>query len=218
MDPRASWRDPGFAQTDQHPVTCISWEDANDYVSWLTQKTGKQYRLPSDAEFEYATRAGTRTIFPWGADENNACRYGNVGDLSLLSTNAIVRSQVETALREGQLRLRFVKCDDGNPYTAAVGQYAPNSFGLYDTIGNVWEYIADCWQESLPESGVAHDEAACKSRRARGGSWDDSPAELRSARRSRVKPDVPRNDAGFRVARQLTAAELAALVRFSVKD
>jgi formylglycine-generating enzyme required for sulfatase activity len=205
MDPQASWSNPGFEQTDEHPVTCVSWEDAKDYAAWLARKTGRAYRLPSEAEWEYATRAGTQSMFLWGSDENAACRYGNVGDASLLRANAIVRGQVEAGLRAGQLNLRFVNCDDGSPYTAAVGRRQPNAFGLYDTIGNVWEYIADCWQESLPESGLAYEETSCKSRRVRGGSWDDAPPELRSARRSRVKPNVPRNDAGFRVARDLGA-------------
>lgn len=209
MDPKASWRNPGFEQTDEHPVTCVSWQDAKDYAAWLAHKTSQAYRLPSEAEWEYATRAGSTSIFPWGSDENEACRYANVGGPSLLGANRIIRGQVDTALREGQLRLRFVQCDDGSPYTTAVRRHQPNPFGLYDTIGNVWEYIEDCWQESLPESGRAHEETSCKSRRARGGSWDDSPPELRSARRSRVKPDIPRNDGGFRLARDLTSAEIA---------
>ena len=77
--------------------------------------------------------------------------------------------------------------------------------------GNVWEYVEDCWQESLPENNLAHEDANCDTRRVRGGSWDDSPPELRSARRSRVKPDGRRNDGGFRLARDLTPAELARL-------
>lgn len=208
-DPHASWLNPGFEQTDEHPVTCVSWQDAQDYVSWLARKTGRAYRLPSEAEWEYAARAGSTSMFPWGSDENDACRYANVGDRSLLRANTIVRGQVETALRTGQLVLRFAQCDDGSAYTTAVGQHQPNAFGLYDMIGNVWEYVEDCWQESLPDSGRAHEETSCGLRRVRGGSWDDSPAELRSARRSRVKPDLRRNDDGFRVARDLTAAEKA---------
>lgn len=209
MDPHASWRNPGFEQTDKHPVTCISWQDAKDYAQWLAHKTGRAYRLPSEAEWEYSARAGTTSTFTWGSDEEDACRHANVGDPSLLRANPILREQVETALRTGQLNLRFVHCDDGSPYTAAVGRYQRNAFGLYDTIGNVWEYVADCRQESLPQSGLAQVEPSCEFRRVRGGSWDDSPPELRPARRSRVKPDVPRNDGGFRLARDLTAAEIA---------
>ena len=209
MDRQASWRNPGFKQTDEHPVTCVSWQDAKDYVEWLARRTGKPYRLPSEAEWEYAARGNSTSIFFWGGDENQACRYANVGDSSLLRVNAIIRGQVETALRTGELNLRFAHCNDGSPYTKPVGSYQPNKFGLYDMIGNVWEYVEDCWQESLPENGSAHEVTPCEYRRARGGSWDDSPPELRSARRSRVKPNVPRNDGGFRIARDLTAAEIA---------
>jgi formylglycine-generating enzyme len=208
MDTGASWRNPAFRQDDDHPATCISWKDAKDYSAWLARKTGKPYRLPSEAEWEYAARAGSTAIFLWGSDENAACEHANVGDLSLSRANSIVRGLVETALRAGDRSVRFVDCDDGQPYTAPVARYRPNAFGLYDTIGNVWEYVEDCWQESLPENGLAQRAASCEHRRVRGGSWDDAPAELRSARRSRVKPDVPRNDAGFRLARDLTPAEI----------
>ena len=207
MNRSASWRDPGFQQTDQHPVTCVSWQDTKDYVEWLARKIGKPYRLPSEAEWEYAARAGTTSPYPWGNDEEAACRYANVGDASVQRTNRIIRDQVEKGVARGELVLRMVHCDDGSPYTAPVGKYQPNAFGLYDMIGNVWEYVEDCWQEALPENGLPHEEASCASRRVRGGSWDDSPSELRSARRSRVKPDIPRNDGGFRVARDLTPGE-----------
>ena len=209
MDPHASWRNPGFDQTDEHPVTCVSWQDATDYAAWLARKTGRGYRLPSEAEWEYAARAGSTSAFFWGGDENDACRYSNPGDPSLLRANPILREQVEIAMREGQRNLRFVLCDDGSPYTSVVGHYQPNAFGLYDTIGNVWEYVEDCRLEALPTSGVAQVEPTCEFRRVRGGSWDDSPPELRSARRGRVKPDVARNDGGFRLARDLSAAEIA---------
>ena len=209
MDPHASWRNPGFKQTDKHPVTCISWHDAADYAEWLAHKTGKPYRLPSEAEWEYAARAGSTSTYFWGQDEEQVCPYANVGDPSLLRVNPIIRGQVETALSQGNLALRFVHCTDGTPYTSPVGSYKPNKLGLYDMIGNVWEYVADCWQEALPENGIAHEATPCDYRRVRGGSWDDSPPELRSARRSRVKPDVPRNDGGFRLARDLDAAEIA---------
>jgi formylglycine-generating enzyme required for sulfatase activity len=206
MDKRTSWRKHSFAQTDQHPVTCVSWQDATDYAAWLSRETGQRYRLPSEAEWEYAARAGTTTPYVWGTDETAACAYANVADTTLRRTNAFVRGQVEEALRTGLTAVRFVECDDGTTYTAPVRQRKPNAFGLYDVIGNVWEYVADCWQEPLPEDGRAHETPPCEFRRVRGGSWDDSPTELRSARRSRVRPDVPRNDAGFRVARDADVA------------
>jgi formylglycine-generating enzyme required for sulfatase activity len=208
MDPRTSWHAHSFAQTDDHPVTCVSWQDAHDYAAWLARRTGKPYRLPSEAEWEYAARGGTTSIFFWGVDETGACRHANVADTSLRRENRTVRKQIEDAQRAGSSAVRFVECDDGFAYTEPVRRHPPNAFGLYDVIGNVWEYVADCWQEALPDTGAAHDAEDCAYRRVRGGSWDDAPAELRSARRSRVKPDAPRNDAGFRVARDLTRQEM----------
>lgn len=207
MTPDGSWRNPGFPQTDDHPVTCISWQDASDYAAWLAKKTGKAYRLPSEAEWEYAARAGVQTRFFWGVDENAACGFANVADPVLLRANATVRRLIEEAMSKGDQTLRIPSCEDGVPYTSPVAKFRANAFGLYDVTGNVWEYVADCWQESLPESGSAYQSSGCDSRRVRGGSWDDTPPEMRLARRSRVKPDVPRNDAGFRVARDLAAAE-----------
>ena len=209
MDRQASWRNPGFKQTDEHPVTCISWQDAKDYAAWLARKTGKPYRLPSEPEWEYAVRAGTTTSFFWGSNENDACRYANAGDPTLLRINPYIRGQTEAGLHRGEINLRFVQCSDGSPYTTAVGRHRPNAFGLYDMIGNVWEYGDGCRRPSLLESGPEQKGVPCEFRPARGGSWNDSPRELRSARRSAVRPNIPRNDGGFRLARDLSAAEIA---------
>jgi formylglycine-generating enzyme required for sulfatase activity len=187
----------------------VSWRDARDYAAWLARKTGKAYRLPSEAEWEFAARAGTTTIFNWGTDENAACRHANVADDTLKRGNANIKRQTGDAQRAGLSTVRFIDCDDGDIYTAPVRSHRPNAFGLYDMIGNVWEYVADCWQEALPASGQAYETTDCVYRRVRGGSWDDAPTELRPARRSRVQPDIPRNDSGFRVARDLTPAEVA---------
>ncbi len=128
-----------------------------------------------------------------------------MADPTLLRANPIIRELAETGARNGDRSLRIVHCEDAAPYTAAVASYPPNLFGVHDMIGNVWEYVADCWQQPLPETGDAHEPAQCELRRVRGGSWDDTPPELRSARRSRVKPDMRRNDSGFRLARDLSA-------------
>jgi sulfatase modifying factor 1 len=207
VDPQASWRRHAFEQTDDHPVTCISWEDARDYAAWLAGRTGQDYRLPSEAEWEYAVRAGTTSTFFWGEEGNQACAYANGGDASLARALPAVEEMTARTLREGDTSARMLECDDGRAFTAAVGSYRPNAFGLYDMVGNVWEYVADCWRESLPTSGGAYTEVSCQVRRVRGGSWDDWPEELRSARRSRVEPDAPRNDGGFRLARGLSVAE-----------
>jgi len=207
MNPAGSWRNPGFEQTDDHPATCVAWQDAADYAAWLAKKTGKPYRLPSEAEWEYAARAGSTTRFPWGSDEHAACAQANVADPVLLHANDTVRDLIEKAIAKGDPTLRIPHCEDGVPYTAPVAHYRANVFGLYDMIGNVWEYVADCWQESLPATGTAFEQPGCESRRVRGGSWDDTPPEIRSARRGRVPPDSRRNDGGFRIARDLSPAE-----------
>jgi formylglycine-generating enzyme len=206
VDLKASWRNPAFEQTADHPAVCVSWEDAKDYASWLTRKTGHTYRLPSEAEWEYAARAGTTSTYFWG-EEERACLYVNGGDPSLLRALPVLHEYIAKDLRNGDKGARFVKCDDGSAFTAAVRRYQPNAFGLYDMIGNVWEWVEDCWYEELPASGVAHVEDSCESRRTRGGSWDDYPEELRSARRSRAKPNLRRNDSGFRLVRELSSVE-----------
>jgi formylglycine-generating enzyme required for sulfatase activity len=207
IDASASWRNPGFAQEDDHPVTCVSWQDAKDYAAWLAQKTGQAYRLPSEAEWEYAARAGTTSTFFWGEDENRGCDYANGGDPTLLSALPQLHEEIAKGLRDGDAGARFLKCNDGSAFTKSVRHYRPNAFGLYDMIGNVWEVVEDCWQEPMPASGQAQVQDACESRRGRGGSWDDFPEELRSARRSRLKPDARRNDVGIRVARTLSVEE-----------
>jgi formylglycine-generating enzyme len=201
LDPDASYRNPAFEQTADHPAVCVSWEDAKDYAAWLTRKTGHTYRLPSEAEWEYAVRAGTTSTFFWGNDEDRGCAHMNGGDLSLLRALPVLREYIAKDLSNGDAGARFVKCDDGSAFTSVVRRYQPNAFGLYDMIGNVWEWVEDCWYEALPTSGAAHVEESCEFRRTRGGSWDDYPEELRSARRSRAKPNARRNDSGFRLVR-----------------
>jgi len=203
IDANASWRKPGFKQTPQDPVVCVSWEDARDYAAWLARKTGHAYRLASEAEWEYAARANTSTMFLWGNDEELACTYANGGDPTLLRALPQLREEIAFSLNEGDAGARFVKCDDRSAFTSPVRRYRPNAFGLYDVIGNVWEFVQDCAHEELPTSGDARMTEPCETRRGRGGSWDDFPEELRSARRSRLKPDARRNDVGFRVARSL---------------
>lgn len=205
IDKSASWRNPGFEQTPEHPVVCVSWEDARDYAAWLARKTGRPYRLPSEAEWEYAARAGTTTTFFWGNDEELGCAYENGGDPTLLRALPQLHEEIAYALREGDAGARYVKCSDGNAFTAPVRSYRPNAFGLYDIIGNAWEYVEDCWYEALPTSGLARVDGPCPSHRARGGCWNDFPEELRSARRTRITPDDRRNASGFRVALTLAA-------------
>jgi formylglycine-generating enzyme len=203
LDPNASWHKAPFEQTDEHPVICVSRQDALDYASWLSRRTGHHYRLPSEAEWEYAARAGTTTRFPWGTDENQGCAYANGGDPTLVRASPKIQGVIDESLRTGDAGARLMTCNDGSAYTSAVRRYRPNAFGLYDMIGNVWEWVEDCWHESLPENGRAKTDGACKHRRVRGGCWNDYPEELRSARRSRLKPDARNNALGFRLAREI---------------
>ena len=186
-----SWRAPGFEQHDSHPVVCMSWNDAQAYVSWLSRETGQAYRLPSAAEQEYAIRAGTTTPWPWGDDADAGCRDANGADARLLT-----RFPSRNAMA----------CDDGHVFTSPVGSMRANAFGLHDTVGNVLEWSADCEASGnapVPTDGHAHDGADCGGRVLRGGSWADSPSWLRSSHHGREVPEVRASDVGFRVVRVL---------------
>ena len=184
-----SWRDPGFGQTDRDPVACVSWDDAKSYVGWLSRKTGKAYRLASESEWEYAARAGTTTARYWGDHAEAACGYGNVAD----------RTAKE---RYGNWNIH--NCRDGRMHTAPVGTYRANGFGVHDMLGNVWEWVEDCWNESYtgaPGNGEAWTTGDCRRRVQRGGAWTVEPGRVRAASRSK---DVTANrvyNLGFRVAR-----------------
>jgi formylglycine-generating enzyme required for sulfatase activity len=174
-DPVATWREPGFPQTDRHPVVCVSWADGNAYVAWLTLKTGKTYRLLSEAEWEYAARAGSTTQFWWGDNANDLCGYANGPDL---------------AAKEKFPGWTTATCNDGQALAAPVGTYEPNAFGLYDMAGNVWEWTQECY------------DGACQRRVLRGGSWVYGLQDLRSSQRNALPPPwIHGGDIGFRVAR-----------------
>ena len=187
-----SWRSPGHGQayaptetqSPHWPATCLSWKDAEAYVAWLNGKAKglkSPYRLPSEAEWEYAARAGTDTARWWGP---------------LIGSNNANCAGCGSAW-------------DGREI-APVGQFAPNPFGLYDMLGNVWQWVEDCWTESYvgaPIDGSAARNGDCKKRVLRGGSWSNLPVFLRSAARSRGAADGSdfdySNYSGFRVARSL---------------
>jgi len=186
------WDNPGFSQNERHPVVCVSWSDVKAYVTWLQQKTGKDYRLPSEAEWEYAARGGTQTARYWGNNPNEACRYANVRDTT-------------TAPNGGKLRNGH-ECGDGYFFTAPVGSFVANSFGLYDVIGNVSEFVKDCAYGSYrgaPSDGGAR---ICEGEGVfvqRGGSWSAEPPDARVATRYMVYGSDRSSRLGFRVARTL---------------
>ena len=194
QDDKFSWRDPGFAQEPDHPVTCVAPADADAYVKWLVDTTGKLYRLPTEAEWEYACRAGTTTARFWGNDRDSARRFANVADLSL-ARDFKAKPDPE----------RFFQHDDGYPFTSPVGAFAANPWGLFDMLGNVWEWTADDWVESYegaPVDGSARTTTGSNRLRVlRGGSWDDNPWNVHSG--SRVRSYDRDTVAGFRLARTL---------------
>jgi len=168
--------DEGWGRGNR-PVIGVSWNDAQAYVQWLSGKTGKAYRLPSEAEWEYAARAGSPVAYPWG----------------------------------GEIGSGLAHCDGcgsewDNKQTAPVGRFAANRFGLHDTVGNVWEWVEDCWNESYggaPADGSAWRTGDCGRRVVRGGSWRYIPDGARSANRNRFVAGVRDVILGFRVAREL---------------
>jgi formylglycine-generating enzyme required for sulfatase activity len=190
-DARRSWQDVSTA--DDMPVSCVSFADAQAYAQWLAAKTGSRYRLPSEAEWEYAARAGTRALRPWGDEADDGCEFANTYDL----------------VADARYRLGWpeARCRDGYAELAPVGQFAANAFGLHDMIGNVREWVQDCATGSYvgrPRDGRAWEWiGGCDERVQRGGSWLAPPGECRSAFRAAARADERAGDAGFRVALDL---------------
>ncbi|HXI88068.1 MAG TPA: SUMF1/EgtB/PvdO family nonheme iron enzyme [Parvularculaceae bacterium] len=193
-----NWRSPGFPQTGSDPAVCVSWDDAQAYVAWLSAKTGHVYRLPSEAEWEYAARAGTTTARYGSDNPAEICRYTNVGDLDYFEQHP-GDSGVNRA------------CRDGYVFTSPVGSFPPNQFGLYDMLGDVMNWTEDCWNanyDGAPTDGAVWLTGDCSKRVVHGGSWDMDLSGARSANRRPV-PTSYRNTTyrnttlGFRVARTL---------------
>ena len=187
-----TWQSPGFSQSERDPVACISWEDAKAYVAWLSQKTGHRYRLLSESEWEYAARGGSTSKFWWGGGGNDHCGYANARDQTVKQKFSGWTDWTEAS-----------SCNDGHLYTAPVGSYRPNGFGLFDMAGNVWEWAEDCYAATYnlqPRNGAAYTSEACSSRVFRGGAWDNIPAGLGSAYRRRIRPTGRFDAGGFRVA------------------
>lgn len=172
--PRYSWHDPGFAQTDDHPVTNVTWNDAVALARWLSQLEGRTYRLPTEAEWEYACRAGTTTRYQHGDDPAGLPRSGNTFDAA-------------TAALWPAWRDRATPGHDGHTFTAPVGSFEPNAFGLHDLHGNVWEWVSDWYDEdgyarSPQDDPTGPPDGNVKVRR--GGSWHTWPLYARCAFRN----------------------------------
>ncbi len=222
-DAEATWNDPRFRQSENHPVVCVDWFDASAYVEWLnTRIGGASYRLLTEAEWEFVARAGSNTPYPWGADPQSGCGYENVHDESSLSQYPNWPS---------------LNCRDGFVHTAPVGLFRPNTFGLYDMMGNVSEWVQDCYTRvaygdvrnseneiidavegglgarvagrgggsyvAYPVDGSPYEFPDCEEGVFRGGGWDAEPTMLRSALRHSYLRGVAYSNVGFRVAKTL---------------
>lgn len=190
-----TWRDDYMGEPAQPnlPVIHVSWNDAVAYVEWLSEQTGRSYRLPSEAEFEYALRAGSQDRFWWGEDSPPRPLENLTGDGDSSPTNA-------------RWRVAFRRYTDGFWGPAPVGSLEANPFGLYDMGGNVMEWTEDCWHDSYvraPADGSAWINPGCDRRVIRGGSWSSTPAMSRSAFRLSSTADSTDMRVGFRVARDL---------------
>jgi formylglycine-generating enzyme required for sulfatase activity len=179
--------------TDDMPATCISWQDARAYAQWLAKKTGKPYRMPSEAEWEYSARAGSVTLWPWGDTAAEGCDFANTYDLS--------------GRELASLGWEPVRCRDGYAGVAPTGALRPNAFGLYDLIGNVSEWVEDCYTDSYvgrPKDGRAwYWNGGCRKHVIRGGSWASAPEQTRSAYRSAADAATRLETLGLRVALDL---------------
>jgi formylglycine-generating enzyme required for sulfatase activity/predicted Ser/Thr protein kinase len=187
-----NWNNAGFTQTATHPVACVSWRDARDFAAWLSKKTGRKYRLPSESEWEYAARAGSVAPRPWKDNIENACSSANVADQSAAQQYP---------------GWKVHPCSDGYVYTAPVGSFQPNAFGLYDMLGNVFEWVQDCWHadyRGAPTNGTAwNNNGDCARRGLRGGSWFTAPSLVSTSARNRFEDTYRSNSVGFRLVREI---------------
>ena len=188
-----SWADPGFKQADDHPVVNVTYADSLAFCDWLSKKDGHTYRLPTEAEWEYACRAGTTTTFSSGDDPK-----------SLAEVAALYDS--ETVKLFPQWKENALPASDGQQFTAPVGSYKPNAFGLYDMHGNVWEWCSDWYGEDYYGKSPTDDPQGPESGRQRvrrGGSWHTWPFYMRSSFRNYNSPQTRYVLVGFRVVREL---------------
>jgi formylglycine-generating enzyme required for sulfatase activity len=188
--PEYSWRDPGFPQDDRHPVVNVTWNDALALCQWLSRREGRRYRLPSEAEWEYACRAETTTRYHSGDEPEGLVRVANLFD-------AACRPLFP------QWSQFAVAGSDGCPFTAPVGSYQPNDWGLYDMHGNVWEWCADWYGHDYYRESPSDDPTGPETgevRIRRGGSWHSWPLYLRSSYRNWNVPDTRYVLLGMRLA------------------
>jgi formylglycine-generating enzyme required for sulfatase activity len=186
-----TWKNAVEGQTASFPVSCVSWQDVKRYAAWLSHRTHHTYRLPSASEWEYAARGGSAATRPW-SDPSEACKYGNIAD------------QTAAARFPGWT---VHPCADNFVQSAPVGSFAPNALGLYDMLGNVFEWTEDCWADTYvgaPVDGSARTDADCSQRELRGGSWFSQPDYVRVSYRDRFALDYRSTSIGFRLIREIS--------------
>jgi len=177
------WRSPGFSQNDRHPVVCVNWSDAQAYVAWLASSTRERYRLLTETEREYVTRAGSITPFWWG-----------------------ITISTDQANYDGSIRYAGGAPGVRRKATLPVDSFLPNPWGLYNVHGNAWDWTEDCWNSTNagnPGDGSPRLTGDCTLRVMRGAGWNNAPHTLRSARREKEHQSARVSRTGFRVARTL---------------
>ena len=188
QDPQYTWKNPGFTQSESHPVVNVSWNDAQKFLAWLSKRDGRQYASPTEAQWEYACRAGSHTAFSSGDDPEGLAAVGNVADV--------------TAKR------RFsdwstIDAEVGHVFTSPVGTFRENGFGLFDMHGNAWEWCSDWYAADYYGSSPVSDPLSPlegSSRVSRGGGWGSLAGFCRSADRFSYAPGLRYFYLGFRVA------------------
>jgi len=197
-----NWRDPDYGRLtyDNEPVVCVYWNDAVAYASWLAEITGLPYRLLTEAEWEYAANGGSETTWPWGKDDVEVCKYGNILDLEAIADPSLLAGSTTTVSMAAQ-------CNDGYAMVAPVGSFKPNGFGLYDMVGNVWEWVQDCSRIPYPDGpvdGSAFEvNGECEKRSIRSGSWRSRLIRQKSTFRGADPEPTAYHIFGFRVGRDL---------------
>ena len=177
------------------PVVNVSWDDAVAFAQWLSTESGETYRLPTEAEWEHAARAGSAQSHFWGNSKEEACNYANVAD--------------ESAKKQRQSWTAF-NCDDGYPVVAPVGSFKANNFGLYDLLGNVWEWCRDVYNSEayskLPKDNPMYSGSG-EYRVMRGGGWSNGPLGIRSSHRVGLSPDFGHQSLGLRLVRDAQSGQ-----------
>jgi len=191
---RLNWKNPSFKQDDKHPVVCVSWNDAKNYVRWLSEQTEKSYHLPSEAQWEYVAKT-VGSKYCWGDNANESCRYGNIAD----ENAKVIRRYFDKTARI------TARCNDGYVFTSPVGIFLPNKFGLYDITGNVLEWSDDAWHHNY--TGAPIDGSSWINgedngiRVVRGSSWVFNSKNCTNRSNSNYHADASSYNLGFRIAR-----------------